>query len=149
MVAVVCSWHEHHQAAFQELERRLKRRETMMVAGPALVETYAVLTRLPPPHRLSPLDAKTLIESNFLNGKRIISLAEKDYRGLLNEASTQDVSGGRTYDWVIALCARKAKASVLLTFNMRDFTSFALQDVEICLPVSTIKHDSAKEIDVP
>ena len=34
----------------------------------------------------------------------------------------------------LLLCAQKAKASALLTFNVRDFTSFSLQDVEIYLP---------------
>ena len=67
MIATVCSWHEHHEAAVGELERRLKRRETMMIAAPALVETYAVLTRLPSPHRLSSYDAKVLIETNFFH----------------------------------------------------------------------------------
>lgn len=57
MVAAVCTWHEHHDRAAREIEQRLRRGEKMLVAGPALVESYAVLTRLPPPHRLSPVDA--------------------------------------------------------------------------------------------
>ena len=134
MVAAVCSWHEHHQAAIGEIERRLRRRETMMVAAPALVETYAVLTRLPSPHRLSSQDAKILIEGNFLKEYKCIAPDEKDYRRLVLEAPGKDVSGGRTYDWVIALCAQKAKASAILTFNVRDFTSFSLQDMAIFLP---------------
>jgi len=134
MVAAVCSWHEHHLAAIGEIERRLRRRETMMVAAPTLVETYAVLTRLPSPHRLSSQDAKNLIEGNFLKEYPCIALDENDYRRLVLEAPGKDVSGGRTYDWVIALCAQKAKSSALVTFNVRDFTSFSLQDVEIYLP---------------
>ena len=134
MVAVVCSWHEHHVAAIREIERRLRRRETLIVAAPTLVETYAVLTRLPFPHRLSSHDAKNLIEGNFLNDYTCIALDENEYRRLVLEAPGKEVSGGRTYDWVIARCAQKAKVSVLLTFNVRDFTSFSLQDVEIYLP---------------
>jgi len=134
MVAAVCSWHEHHQAAIGEIERRLRRREAMIVAAPTLVETYAVFTRLPFPHRLSSQDAKILIESNFLNKNTCVALDENDYRQLVLEAPGKDVSGGRIYDWVIALCAQKAKASTLLTFNVRDFTSFSLQDVEIYVP---------------
>lgn len=53
MIAAVCAWHEHHTRATEEIERRLSRGEEMIVAAPALVEAYAVLTRLPPPHRLS------------------------------------------------------------------------------------------------
>jgi hypothetical protein len=49
MVAAICGWHEHNERAARGLETRLDRGETMLIAAPALVETYAVLTRLPPP----------------------------------------------------------------------------------------------------
>ena len=134
MVAAVCSWHEHHELAASELERRLARKEMLIVAAPALIETYAVLTRLPPPHRLAALDGRTLLEANFLAGHKLIALGEADYRLLVVDASTQGVIGGRTYDWVIAACATKAKAAVLLTFNPRDFDSMALASLEIRVP---------------
>ena len=56
LVAAVCSWHEHHPATVEELVRRAKRREETVMAAPALIETYSVLTRLPPPYRLRPVD---------------------------------------------------------------------------------------------
>jgi len=56
MIAAVCSWHEQHEAAANEIERRLAGRAKMIVAAPALVEAYAVLTRLPPPHQCSRTD---------------------------------------------------------------------------------------------
>ena len=49
LVAAVCWWHENHAATAQELARRARPREEMVMAAPALVEAYAVLTRLPPP----------------------------------------------------------------------------------------------------
>ncbi len=136
MIAAVCSWHEHHAPAAQDLERRLARRETLIVAAPALIEAYAVLTRLPSPHRLSPADARALLDANFLAGKKLVALEARDYRALLEQAPTQGVSGGRTYDWVIAHCATKAKASVLLTFNPRDFESFVTERLEVRVPSS-------------
>ncbi len=134
MVAAVCSWHEHHELAASELERRLGRKEVLIVAAPALIETYAVLTRLPPPHRLAALDARALLEANFLAGHKLIALGEADYRLLVKDASAQGVIGGKTYDCVIAACATKAKAAVLLTFNARDFDSMALASLEIRVP---------------
>ena len=106
----------------------------LIVAAPALIETYAVLTRLPPPHRLAALDARALLEANFLAGHKLIALGEADYRLLVKDASAQGVIGGKTYDWVIAACATKAKAAVLLTFNARDFDSMALASLEIRVP---------------
>ena len=50
-----------------------------MVAAPALVEAYAVLTRLPPPHRLSPADALALLEADFIHPAKIITLDKRAY----------------------------------------------------------------------
>ena len=47
MVAAICSWHQHYERAAGAIESRLDRRERMIVAAPALIETYSVLTRLP------------------------------------------------------------------------------------------------------
>jgi predicted nucleic acid-binding protein len=63
--AAVCSWHEHHPATVEELVRRAKRREEMVMAAPALIETYSVLTRLPPPYRLRLVDALAAMEGSW------------------------------------------------------------------------------------
>lgn len=134
MVAAVCSWHEHHQRAVDELGQRLAGRESLLIAAPAIVEAYAVLTRLPPPHRLSSEHTSAVLEANFLAQGKLILLEHSDYRSLLHEAASQGVAGGRTYDWVIATCAKKARAATLLTFNLRDFQSFPLKDVMLREP---------------
>ena len=67
IIASVCAWHEHHAPAAAEIEQRLMANETMVIAAHAAAEAYAVLTRLPPPHRLSPEDALALIEGNFFD----------------------------------------------------------------------------------
>jgi predicted nucleic acid-binding protein len=123
MIAAVCSWHEHHEPAANELERRLARREKMVVAAPALVEAYAVLTRLPPPHRISPEAAIALLENNFMKSATVIALTAKSYAALLQLAPKNGVAGGRTYDAVIGTCAEQGKASTVLTFNAGDFAA--------------------------
>lgn len=133
MIAAVCSWHEHHDAAANEIETRLAGRAKMIVAAPALVEAYAVLTRLPPPHRLSPQTAMTLLETNFLKPATVIALSARSYETLLLHAPKNSVAGGRTYDAVICACAEKGNASTLLTFNGRDFTALA-NDLEVVIP---------------
>jgi predicted nucleic acid-binding protein len=134
MVATVCTWHEHHERAITEMERRLAERESLVIATPTLIEAYAVLTRLPPPHRLSPQDAIALIETSFLNAGTLVALDNKVFRPLLREAADHDIAGGRTYDWVIAACARAARVKTLLTFNTRDFLSFRLDGIDIRTP---------------
>ncbi|MFN3476640.1 MAG: PIN domain-containing protein [Candidatus Methylomirabilales bacterium] len=134
MVAAVCAWHEHHERVAQELERRLSHGEAMLIAAPALVETYAVLTRLPPPHRLSPADALVLLEANFMGEAKTVALDANSYRTLLRQASRDGIAGGRTYDLVIAACAFKVRAAVLLTLNPGHFLPFSRKGLEIVVP---------------
>ena len=133
MIAAICSWHEHHQAAANEIENRLAGRAKMMVAAPALIEAYAVLTRLPPPHRLSPQTALTLLENNFLKLGTVIALNAKSYQNLLLAAPKNNVAGGRAYDAVIGACAEQAQASAVLTFNASDFVALG-QDYDVVVP---------------
>lgn len=133
MIAAVCAWHEHHDRAAGEIERRLGRGEKMLVAGPALVESYAVLTRLPAPHRLSSADTVALLEANFMR-TAIIGLNGASYRTLLRRAADDGIAGGQTYDAVIAACAVKSKADALLTFNERHFLSLAERGINVIVP---------------
>lgn len=121
MIAAICTWHEHHAPAAAELERRLDRGEQLAIPAPALVESYAVLTRLPAPHRLSPANAWTLLEGNFIEHRRIIALSGALYVATVRALVKQGVGGGRSFDAVIAECARQAQPATLLTFNRRHF----------------------------
>jgi predicted nucleic acid-binding protein len=121
IVAVVCSWHERHQPALAAVSRRLDRGELMTVAAHALIESYAVLTRLPAPHRLSPADAWTLIRTNFVEGATAVALEAGEQIALLAQLAAANVSGGRAYDALIASCALRGKARALLTLNPRHF----------------------------
>jgi predicted nucleic acid-binding protein len=121
MVAAVCSWHEHHSQAAAEIDRRLDRGEQLCTPAPAIVEAYAVLTRLPPPHRLSAADAWALVEGNFVSAATVIALSADRIIDLLGQAAREEIAGGRTYDFVIGECAREAAVDALLTFNRRHF----------------------------
>lgn len=121
VVAAVCGWHEHHAAAADEIGNRLDRGDRLAVAAHVLIEAYAVLTRLPPPHRLAPSDAWTLIRANFVEQAGITALTGPEHVTLLGKLASANIRGGRTYDIVIAASAAKAGAAVLLTFNPRHF----------------------------
>ena len=133
MVAAVCTWHEHHGRAAEEIERRLGRGETLVAAGPALVEAHAVLTRLPAPHRLAPADAHALLEGNFLGGD-VATLDADGYRDVLARAPAEGTAGGQAYDAVIAACARAAGVETLLTFNARHFQRLADRGLAVVVP---------------
>jgi predicted nucleic acid-binding protein len=120
LIAAVCDWHEHHQRVAAALERRLSAGARMTVPAPALVEMYAVLTRLPPPRRMAPKDAWTAIDENFALHAGPM-LEGEAYVALLRSLASLGIAGGRAYDAVIAACARKAGADELLTLNARHF----------------------------
>ena len=134
MIAAVCSWHEHHERAFSAIESRLDRRERMVVAAPALIEAYSVLTRLPAPHRLSAADTLSLMETNFMRPVKVVALPPEDYTKILYGAPASGISGGRIYDAIIAACARREKVQALLTFNDSHFRSLAGPDLAVIVP---------------
>ncbi len=106
----------------------------MIVAAPALIETYSVLTRLPAPHRLSPAAALSVVEPNFLRRVKIVALDAEAYGIILRGAPVAGVSGGRICDAVIAACAQKEKVQTLLTFNESHFRQFAGPDLLVVVP---------------
>jgi predicted nucleic acid-binding protein len=106
----------------------------MVLAAPALVEAYSVLTRLPPPHRLPSAAALMLLEASFVDQGAVVSLDSRSYTKVLREAAGSDLRGGRVYDSVIAQCARRGKATTLLTFNKAHFAPFADSALEIAAP---------------
>jgi predicted nucleic acid-binding protein len=121
MVAAICAWHVRHAAAAAEIERRLDRGERMAIAAHAIAETYAVLTRLPAPHRLAPSDAWTLVRTNFVENAALVTLGGPAHVAVLETLAGAGIGGGRTYDGLIAACAGASRAKALLTFNSRHF----------------------------
>ena len=132
LVAAVCSWHEHHQATVEELARRARQREEIVMAAPALIETYAVLTRLPPPYRLRPADAFALMEGNW-SRVEVAALAAAEIWPLLRGLPEPGIAGGSTYDAVVAARARKAGIDVILTWNVGHFERVA-EGIEVRPP---------------
>ena len=134
-VPLVCAWHQHHPAALREFNRRLDAGETLAVAAPSLVETYSVLTRLPPAYRFSPAEARALIDTTLLQASAaVVALTVEDYRQLLDQAVNQGVAGGRIYDAVILACAVAARVDALLTFNERHFLPLAVPPLQVVVP---------------
>ena len=106
----------------------------MFIAAPAMVESFAVLTRLPPQHRMAPATALNLIEGSFLRQARIIVLDGRSYRALVHRLAETQITGGQVYDAVIAECALRERDTALLTFNEHDFSAFAGRGLTIVVP---------------
>lgn len=122
LVAYAISVHEFHAATFADVERRRKAADTFLVASHSLTEAYSVLTRMPPPYRLTPTDALAAIDTAWGKTETVALTAAELWRALRASAKAE-IRGGRIYDAVIAECARKAKAREILTWNIRHFDS--------------------------
>jgi predicted nucleic acid-binding protein len=134
IVAAVRSRHMHHSAATSELTRRLNEGQVMLVAAHSPVEAYSVLSRLPPPERVSPADALSTIQQSVIDRAEIVALDANSYVAFLRQASERSVAGGRIYDAVIAACAVHAGADTVLTFNERHFRPLLPESGEVVVP---------------
>lgn len=105
VVAAFASWHECHDSARRAL------REVGRLPAYVLVETYSVLTRLPPPHRVEPSLVATYLGRQF--DEAPLSLPPRAHRDLVRRAPELGVAGGAIYDALIAATARQAGATLL------------------------------------
>jgi predicted nucleic acid-binding protein len=120
LVAVALPQHEHHAATVADLARRRAAGQRVVMAAHAVLEAYAVLTRLPPPHRLAPADAIAVLDRNFGKTETVALTGAESWRALRHLAAAE-VAGGRVYDRHIAACATKAGVDEILTWNIRHF----------------------------
>ena len=135
LVAALLTWHEHHGRSLSALQEAMDA-GPLVIPVPALVESYAVMTRLPSPHRLSPRDAHALLEQNFAATARVQSLSGADCWAMLARLATESVAGGRTYDAQILAAAVRSGAAVLLTLNVDHFEALAGERIEIRSPLA-------------
>ena len=110
IIAAFAAWHEFHEPALVSLNR------TKVAVGHALVETYSVATRLPAPHRVSPLVISTFLESRFPDDPLVLGGAQ--ITDLLVELGAEGIAGGRIYDAWIGATARHFDHS-LVTLDAR------------------------------
>jgi predicted nucleic acid-binding protein len=110
VVAAFASWHEFHPQALAVL-----RAEPGLPAQSAL-ETYSVLTRLPPPHRASPGVVQEFLTVNFK--RPYLSLTSDGFAALIGELADNGIVGGAAYDALIGAVARDAGAT-LVTCDQR------------------------------
>lgn len=125
LIAAMVEAHPFHLQALPWLQRIKKQQIKGVVASHTLVELYAVLTSLPVRPRISPGAAWRLVRENVLEVLEVIVLSKADYRAVLESLSENQISGGATYDALIARAAVKARVDRLVTLNPVDFQRVA------------------------
>ena len=105
VVAAFASWHERHEVARRVLDAGVR-----LVEHCAL-ETYSVLTRLPPPHR-APGDVVTAFLEARFHGP-FLRLSVRGYRRFLLELPDKGVVGGAVYDALVAATAGEHRMALV------------------------------------
>lgn len=103
-IPLLVATHTAHAAV-----ERWRAGRTLSLCGHALIETYAVLTRLPGDIRLSGPDATRLIAERFAEP---LLLTIKATRALPKTLAELGIAGGAVYDAVVALAARENDATL-------------------------------------
>jgi predicted nucleic acid-binding protein len=115
-IALVDPDHEFHSAV-----RAAVGNARLGLAGHAQFETFSVLTRLPPPKRLSAANAAHLINTEF-PGSRFLS--PQTQAALLAQFATTGIVGGSIYDGLVAATAREHNLT-LITCDTRARNIYA------------------------
>jgi predicted nucleic acid-binding protein len=92
VVAALLTWHEAHEPAFAALATAVEEGGFVLPIS-ALIECYAVLTRLPAAHRLRPSDAAGLLESALREGGRVTGLRAASASKTKCEAARPTIAG--------------------------------------------------------
>lgn len=91
------------------------------------VETYSVLTRLPPPHRAEPVLVQSFLAEQFPS--RLLTLSPRGHRDILTRLASVNIGGGSVYDAVVAATALESDL-VLVTRDRRALSVYELIGVE-------------------
>ena len=123
-----------HEAAFRKFRRYSQGENAGFCSTHALAEIYATLTALPLQRRVSPHEARRLIEDTVLGCLAVIPLGSADYRAVVRQVADQGLGSGAIYDALHAHCARKERVDQILTYNLSDFERFDLNGILVAAP---------------
>ena len=100
-------------------------RRPRLIAHCAL-EAYAVLTRLPMPHRAHPQIVADYLGETF--AKAPLALGSTEIMTLVGDLNRFGISGGASYDGLVALTA-KAHGATLISLDTRAAATYARCEV--------------------
>jgi predicted nucleic acid-binding protein len=104
-VAAFATWHEKHQPARAALGAGLS------LVDHCALETYSVLTRLPPPHRVPAAIARDYLAAQFPGP--LLRLSAGAYRRFVIGLAELGVAGGGAWDALVAATALAHEAEIV------------------------------------
>jgi predicted nucleic acid-binding protein len=105
VVAAFASWHVHHDQARRAVDAGIR------LVDHCALETYSVLTRLPPPHRSPGAVVIDFLRERF--PRPFLRLSERRYREFVLGMIQRGVTGGAAYDALVAATAAATRAQLI------------------------------------
>ena len=110
VVAAFASWHEKHAFARSALDQGLE------LVDHCALETYSVLTRLPPPHRAATGLVRDFLAARF--PRPLLRLNAAAFQAFVLGLPERQIAGGAAYDALVAATAA-ANSAVIVTCDRR------------------------------
>lgn len=120
LIAALLVEHSNHAAALSKLELARLGEVQGYLSTHSLAELYSVMTRLPPPLRVTPGEAVVIL-ADLTEYIEPVPLVANDYQRAIALMAKLNLPGGGIFDAVIAQAALKASVDRLMTFNAKDF----------------------------
>jgi len=121
VVALLQEWHPRHEKALQALDA------VRWLPAHVLAESFSTVTRMLPPHAVSPGRAWLALSRAFPEPPVVLSA--DGYLSVLQTLADTGTAGGRVYDAIVAATAVEAGAR-LLSADRRAVATYALVGAE-------------------
>jgi predicted nucleic acid-binding protein len=121
-VAAFAAWHEFHDRARKALDSNVR------LIDHCSLETYSVLTRLPPPHRSTGSMVRDFLRLRF--DEPYLRLEARAYKAFVLELPEHSVTGGAAFDALVAATAVEHSAQ-LITCDRRAASTYESYGVRV------------------
>jgi len=125
LVAASLEVHVHHAPAKAVLERICRGDDAGFASAHSLAETFSVLSRMPTVPKLTPQDVLAILEKNIIPHFALVPLAAADYPEAVRALAAKGLGGGRIYDLLHIMAARKQALDRIYTFNENEWKDLA------------------------
>ncbi len=124
----------NHEAALLALGEYTRRPNEAVCSTHCLAECYAVITSLPLARRVTPAEAEQLINESIADRLTVWGLSEAAYREAVALVAQRGFMSGAVYDALHVVAAVESRSERIITYNVRNFRSLALDRIAVVTP---------------
>jgi predicted nucleic acid-binding protein len=124
----------NHERALDCLVKYSRKKGDSCTTNHVLAEAYASLTALPVKKRISPMDARSIIEESLVKKLQILQIDTQTYLSAIRRVSNKGMTSGIIYDALHLETAESSGCTELLTYNLKDFRRLDPRSILVVSP---------------